>query len=61
MQLEVRCAQGSGAGSTVVIPDARAGNCKVTGRTPTSTVMTLVTITADRTYTCFSGGARACQ
>lgn len=61
MQLEVRCTKGAGAGSAVVIADAAPGNCKVTGRTPSSTLMTLVTVTGPRDYTCFAGGARSCQ
>ncbi len=61
LTLEVKCTQGSGNGAVVVIDDATKGNCRVTGRGDTGTVMTLVTVSAARSYRCFAGGARTCQ
>jgi len=62
MNLEVKCMQGGGTGASVQVPDAVKGNCRVVGRAESgTTVMTLVTVSGARSYTCFSGGARTCR
>jgi hypothetical protein len=59
--LEVKCMQGGGSGTSVVIPDAILGNCRIVGKTDSTTLMALVTVKGERTYRCFAGGARTCQ
>lgn len=61
LSLEVKCTQGGGSGAVVVIDEAVKGNCRVTGRSDTGTVMTLVTVSGARSYQCFAAGARTCQ
>lgn len=59
--LEVKCIEGGGTGATVSIPAATRGNCRVVGRLDATTVMTLVTVTGSRDYSCFAGGTRVCR
>jgi outer membrane biosynthesis protein TonB len=59
--LEVKCMAGGGSGASVSVPEAPRGNCRVVGRNDATTVMTLVTVTAPRDYTCFAGGTRTCR
>lgn len=59
--LEVKCIEGGGSGPTVSIPAAARGNCRVVGRLEATTVMTLVTVTSSREYSCFAGGTRICR
>jgi hypothetical protein len=59
--LEVKCIEGGGSGATVSIPAATRGNCRVVGRLDATTVMTLVTVTGSRDYSCFAGGTRVCR
>ncbi len=59
--LEVKCMEGGGSGAAVTIPAAARGNCRVVGRKDAATVMTLVTVTASRDYSCFAGGTRSCR
>jgi len=61
-QIEVRCGSVSASGSPpVALPAAPKGSCKVTGLGGPSPLITLVTLTADRAYTCFAGGGRSCK
>jgi hypothetical protein len=60
--LEVKCMNGAGGNGPIVrLADVPRGNCRVTGRGDGVTLQTLVTITQDRAYTCFTGGARSCE
>ena len=59
--LEVKCISGGGSGAAVTVPDAVRGNCRVVGRLEATTVMTLVTVTSSREYSCFAGGTRTCR
>jgi hypothetical protein len=60
--LEVKCAQGAGSGSgSVVIEQAPKGNCRITGRGGDAPLITMVTVVADRSYTCFGGRSPSCK
>lgn len=59
--LEVRCKEGGGSGASVVVEATPAGACRVTGRGSDAPIVTQVNVSANRTYTCFSGGSRSCR
>ncbi len=61
-ELNVRCHVGEGTGqSSVVIEDAGAGPCRVTGTGDGEARLASVALSGSRTYTCFSGGSRSCR
>jgi hypothetical protein len=61
-RLEVRCGDQAADGAPPVsIAAAPKGSCKVTGFGAAAPLLTLVTLSGDRAYTCFSGGARSCR
>ncbi|MES2641986.1 MAG: hypothetical protein V4850_21025 [Myxococcota bacterium] len=59
--LEVKCVQGTGTGLSVVLDQVPKGNCRVTGRGGDAPLITMVTVVADRSYTCFGGRAPSCK
>ncbi|MDP2306197.1 MAG: hypothetical protein Q8P18_09215 [Pseudomonadota bacterium] len=59
--LEVKCVEGTGAGLSVVLDRVPKGNCRVTGRGGDAPLITMVTVVADRSYTCFGGRAPSCK
>jgi hypothetical protein len=61
--IDVRCLTRSGSGAEVVSVDAvdKGTTCKVTGNGGDAPLLAQVTVSADRSYTCFRGRARTCQ
>jgi len=59
--LEIKCSQGAGSGPTVTLEQVPRGNCRVTGRGGDAPLITLVTVVADRSYTCFAGRVPSCK
>lgn len=59
--LEVRCLGGGGGPSArVELRGVSDGNCRVTGRTGSTTLVTLVTVKASQIFFCFADGERSC-
>ena len=61
-ELQIRCHKGSGSGmGSVVIHDAGRGPCKVTGIIGSDRLVTSVSLTGEKVWTCFAAGDRSCQ
>ena len=61
--LDVRCAGAAGSGPGPVVLDAvdKGTTCKITGSGADAPLLALVTVNADRSYTCFRSRSRSCQ
>jgi hypothetical protein len=59
--LEIKCSQGAGSGPSVALEQVPKGNCRVTGRGGDAPLIAMVTVVADRSYTCFAGRVPSCK